>query len=246
MSRIKSISLYAAASALMVGAATYSTNAQLSAYSQDFEGLDPLNAGTAELGGDGWFVGANVFAADGTTFQYDYFAFPAPNLSGGFSNVTDVAGGALAGSQGLVVFSDYNNGDHGGTNRIEAVFFREQTIDASNVGETWEFSFLAGPGDLGGATTARAFIKTIDGSSTTNLLTQDTTSLSGTTSLAIQIDITSALIGQKLQIGFDNTASGFDPSGVNYDNINFDVVPEPSSLALIGLGAAALIRRRRR
>ena len=239
-----SFSLGRALSACCIGLVATTASADLMPYSQDFESLDK-NSGTALQ--DGWVVGANVFEPDGTTFIYNYFAFPAPNGSGGFSNVTDTSGGALDGNQGLVVFSDYNNGDHNNGRRIEAIFFREMTIGAADVGSFWEFSFLAGPGDLSGETTAQGFIKTIDNSgNATNFLVEDTTSLAGPTNLSIVIEIIPELVGQKLQIGFDNTASNFDGSGVNYDNINFaQTVPEPTSLALIGMGAAFMLRRRR-
>lgn len=196
--------------------------AALSAVSQDFEALDAENP--AALGDLGWLVGANVFDASGG-FLYNYFAFPAPNGSGAFSNVAVGEGGPEQGAQQLVVFSDYANGDHGGTNIIEANFFKEMTIEAADVGQTWTFTFDAKRGDISGASTALAFIKTLDpgaGFFVSNFLSVDTGAIAqewGTYSIELAIDET--LPGQILQIGFLNTASGFEPSGVFYDNIGF-------------------------
>lgn len=239
------------AASVALGLISAPASAALSSYSQDFESLD---AGSGTALQDGWVVGANVFekgaGANGEgNFVYNYFAFPAPNGTGAFSNVT--TSNVPVGSQGLVVFSDYNNADHGNANRrIESIFFREWTVDVADVGSIWEFSVIAAPGDLGGASTAQAFIKTLDpgaGYSVTNFITADTTSLpAGNSPLSLQIDITNALVGQVLQIGFSNWASDFNPSGVNYDNVSFAQVPEPGSIALIGLGSLALMRRRRR
>ena len=216
-------------------------------YSQDFEGLDPNDFSVGPLGGDGWLVGANVFDPNGA-FLYNYFAFPAPNGSGGFSNLSTAGTGAPVGNVGLVVFSDYNNGDHGVGNLIEANVFQEQTIVPSDVGKTADFSFIAAPGDLGGATTALAFIKTIDpnNGNLTNFVTQDTTSLpAGNSSFTLSLPIDGSLVGQLFQFGFLNVATNFDPSGVNYDNVNL-AIPEPGTICLAGLALTAFVGMRRR
>ncbi|MEQ8771094.1 MAG: hypothetical protein RIB60_11370 [Phycisphaerales bacterium] len=220
-------------------------NGAITQYSQDFEGL-AAGSPTA-LGDDGWLVGANVFDAGGG-FIYNYFAFPAPNGSGAFSNVASGEGGPAQGAQQLVAFNDYNNTDHSNfpDRIIEANLFQEMMIDASNVGQTWTFTFDYKTGDLQAPSTAAAFIKTIDpgnGFATTNFVqtATDDSSLWNTKSLSLTID--NGLVGQLFQFGFLNTASNFNPSGVFYDNIN--VTPTPATAALLGLGGLAATRRRR-
>ena len=79
---------------------------------------------------------ANVFAPGGVTYLYGYGVFPAPNSGPPFAFCTIAAGegGPAQGAQQLVVFSDYNNVDHGVGNIIESNVFQEQTIDAGDVG----------------------------------------------------------------------------------------------------------------
>jgi cysteine-rich repeat protein len=195
-------------------------------YSQDFEALD--QGSLTALGDDGWLIFANVFAPDGVTYLYGYGVFPAPNDPGApaFCLIADSQGGTEQGSQQLVVFSDYNNADHGVGNRIESNVFQERSIVASDVGKTITFLFDAKRGDINdpsGSSTALAFFKTLDpgaGFATTNFITTDTTSLPITWStLSISIDITAGLVGQLLQFGYNTTATNFDPSGNFYDNI---------------------------
>jgi hypothetical protein len=198
--------------------------AQLSSYSQDFEALN--QADTAALENDGWLAFANVFDS-GFNYLYGYGVFPAPNnpAAPAFSLIAAGEGGASQGAQQLVVFSDYNNTDHAIGNIIEANVFQEWNVDAGDVGTTWNFIFDAKKGDLAGASTALAFIKTLDpnnGYAQTNFITVDMTSIPstwGTYSLSIAID--NGLAGQILQIGFLNYASNYEPSGIFYDNINF-------------------------
>lgn len=222
--------------------------AALSPYSQDFEGMD--TADPSALSADGWLVFANVFGPGGAPYLYGYGPFPAPNGTGGFSNVTDVAGGAPVGNRGLVAFSDYNNnGAHVAGDLVESNVFQEQVIGAGDVGKTVRFSFVAKPGDLASPSTALAFIKTLNpmaGYALTNFPTVNTTSLpSGNSLHAIDLFIDGTLPGQILQFGFLNNATAFAPSGVNYDNVNF-VIPEPGTIMLSGLGLIAVLSGYRR
>ena len=196
----------------------------LSPYFEDFESLSQADA--AALGNAGWLVFANVFGPD-WAYWYGYGVFPAPNGSGGFCNVAAGEGGGAQGMQQLVVFSDYNNTDHGVGAYIESLVFQEQNIGPGDVGETWKFQFDAKLGDIAGGSTAAAFIKTLDpnaGYATTNYIPLDMTGISGTWStFSISIFIDGSLDGQLLQIGFSNVASGYEPSGIFYDNVIFSI-----------------------
>ena len=191
-------------------------------YVQDFETMDP--AYTGALADDGWLVYANVFGPD-WSYWYGYGAFPAPNDGFGFCQVVTGEGGGAQGANQLVIFSDYNNGDHANSANIQALVFQEMTIEASDVGETMDFEFQAKMGNLEGASTAFAFIKTLNpaaGWATTNEITLDmTTTPADWTDYTISIVIDASLDGQILQIGFGNIATNYEGSGVFYDNIAF-------------------------
>ena len=193
----------------------------LETYEQDFEGLNMADTGA--LTTDGWLVFGNVFDPD-MNYLYGYGVFGAPNDGGGFCAIVADQGGAEQGMQQLVAFSDYNNTDHGVGNWIEANVFQEQTIEAGDEG-TYLFDFQAKLGNLEGDTTALAFIKTLDpnnGYATTNFITVDmTTTPDVWTPYQLTIEVDGALVGQLLQIGFSSTATGYQGSGVFYDNVLF-------------------------
>jgi hypothetical protein len=239
----------------------FSAQAQLSNYSQDFESLDRTDPGA--LSSDGWlFFAADVDGVPGDPL-YGPFTFGpigAPNNTASpntslISNI-DFGGNPPAGLQGLLFFSDYNSGIHSDPNDPRGLLlsvFQQQVIGADDIGKTAVFDFLAqgNPNPPSGSASAEAFLLTLDSNfNATNLLFFDTTSVvSGSpTAGQLSLDLTDPLLeGQILQFGFRNTARDGEGSAVDYDNINFQVVPEPSSLALVGIGAAAvLIRRRRR
>ena len=194
-------------------------------YEQDFELLtpgDPPQGQPTDLAADGWLVGANVFESDGT-FAYNYFAFPAPNGGAAFSAVAEGEGGPDQGARQLSIYSDYDNADHAVGRIIEAIVFQERDIVPGDVGTTVTFTFDAKRGNIEGATTALAFIKTLDPGAefaTTNFISEDTTDLPATWgAFSISLAIDASLVGQVLQIGFQNRASNFEGSGVFYDNV---------------------------
>ena len=211
--------------------------ADLTPYDQDFELLLESSLDQPEqtsLANDGWKGFVNVFGPGFCCFWYNYGPFPAPN--GGFggpaiSAVVAGEGGPDQADQQLVVFSDYNNGNHGDGSGaiIETNVFQEQVVGAADVGTTWNFEFDAKRGNIEGASAAAAFFKTLDpaaGFALTNFIQFDTTAIStewGTYSLSIFID--PSLEGQILQFGFINFASNAEGSGIFYDNINFDLAP---------------------
>ena len=178
------------------------------------------------MGNDGWLVFANVFGPD-WGYWYGYGPFPAPNDGFGFCAIADGEGNGAQGVQQLVVFSDYNNADHGNGAFIESNTFQEQIIGPGDVTETWVFEFQAKMGNLELGSTALAFIKTLDpnaGWATTNFITVDMTATPAQwTDYSITIDIDPTLDGQILQIGFQNVATNYEGSGVFYDNVNLTI-----------------------
>lgn len=216
--------------------------ADLAAYSQDFELLDQLDPNA--LATDGWVVFGNVYAPD-LTYLYGYGTFPAPNHAFGFCQIDLLQGGVEQGLQQLVVFSDYNNVDHANGNWIESNVFHEQTVGAADVGSVWSFEFQAKRGNIAGASTALAFIKTLNpaaGYATTNFLFEDMTAIPDTWGgWTISIAIDASLVGQLLQFGFANTATLYESSGIFYDNVVFHKTGDVSSVP--GAAAAGLVLR---
>jgi hypothetical protein len=219
----RSVSAIAAAVVIFVlaGAALAQTP-----YAQDFEALPPVDG---SLAGDGWLVFGNVFDPGGG-YLYGYGPFPAPNNIGNWCDIVTGQGGPPQGMQQLVMYSDYANGDHGVGNLIESNLFQEQVVPADAAG-TFCFQFDAKRGDIAGASTALAFIKTLDpnsGWALTNFITYDTTNLPvewGTYTISLDV---AGLDGQVLQFGFLTVASNYEPSGNFYDNVMFyDCSPSP-------------------
>lgn len=190
-------------------------------YAQDFEELAPANA--TALSGDGWIVFANVFHGGTGAYLYGYGTNPAPNGGSAFSAIALGEGGPAQGGRQLSIYSDYNNGDHGNGHTIEALVFRERPVTADGVGTTIQLSFDAKRGNLGGASTALAFVKTLDpnaGYAQTSFASQVTTAIPTTWArYDVSLDIAPSLVGHVLQYGFSNRATHYEGSGVLYDNL---------------------------
>ena len=204
-------------------------------YEQDFESLDP--GAPDALQSDQWLYFGSVF--DGTgAFKFGFGPFPAPTTSGQVSAIATGQGGPDQGANQLLVFSNYDccdpapgtteqQGHRNGTDLVDTFVFQEiNPILASDIGRTFTFTFDAKRGNIGGNTTAEAYILTLDpdaGFAITNRVALDTTDLPtswGTYSITLDLS-DSRLEGQILQFGFITTASNFEPAGNFYDNISF-------------------------
>jgi len=221
-----------ALAAVLLFLAPTTVHAGLTPYTGTFESL--VQADPGALAGDGWIVFGNVFSPDHSIHYYGYGVFPAPNNAGGFCAVDAGQGGPSQGAQQLSIYSDYNNGDQANGFLVEANTFHEQTIAAGDVGGTWTLQFDAKLGNLTGASTALAFIKTIDpnaGYATTNFISVNTTAIPASwNTYTIQIPVTAALVGQLMQFGFAATATHYEGSSVYYDNVVW------SRTATLGVG----------
>lgn len=195
--------------------------AQIAPVNEDFESKDDTNPLALET--SGWLVFGNVWDTGGN-YLYGYGPFGAPNHGLGFSVIGLNMGGPAQGGKSLVTYSDYQNAnEHNAGNPVEANVFLEQTIDAGDVGKTFEFTFDAQLGDIGGATTAEAFIKVIDSTvfSLDGYANMAMEAVPNTwNSYSLQLLITSDHIGDYFQIGFSNTCTNWENSGMHYDNIS--------------------------
>ncbi|MBT8450379.1 MAG: hypothetical protein KJO40_00290 [Deltaproteobacteria bacterium] len=201
-------------------------------YEQDFEALDP--GSSTALQNDQWLYFGNVFDGSGA-FKFGFGPFPAPTTSGQISAIATGEGGPAQGANQLLVFSNYdccgpgttNEGHFNGTDLVETIVFQEiNPILVSDLGRTFTFEFDAKRGNIGGSTTAQAFIRTLDpnaGFATTNNVVLDTTNIPANwATYSIILDLSNpALVGQILQFGFSTVASNFEGAGVFYDNISF-------------------------
>ena len=225
----------ACAAAIALGTTVTMSSAQIAAYAQNFESMDPM--GETVLADDGWGVGANVWDEFYFSYLYGYFVFPAPNSNDGlgngdrFSSLATGEGGPDQGNNVLVTFSDYNNADHALGYYIEANFYREYTVTTENIGETWTFSFDAKAGNiednLDPTAFAQAFIKTLNPPANggnydlINFVTVDTNGIDPTWQrYQVELTIDETMVGYLFQVGFLNLCTLYESSGVFYDNID--------------------------
>ena len=164
-------------------------------------------------------------------FKFGFGPFAAPTVSGQISGIATGEGGPDQGTNQLVVFSNYDccqpGEGHFGTDLVETIVFQEiASIPADFIGQTFTFEFDAKRGNIEGATTAQAFIRTLDpgaGFATTNNVVVDTTNLpTDWATYSITLDLSDPLLqGQILQFGFSTVASNFEGAGNFYDNVSF-------------------------
>ena len=218
-------------------------------YSQNWEAPYTPPAGQV---GDGFVIG-NI---DATTGGQWFAGQPAPTGVNAWSDFVD-EGGLAQGDVQLSIYTDYNNSALNNGNNVTSFVYKDLgTITNDMVGNTYSFSFDAKLGNIltgpNGAGDANAYMTILDGSS--NTLFNDTfnyTGLPGDSSWgggSIDVLILPAFDGQLLQIGFSTETTGFQDTGIIYDNLSFapTAVPVPAAVWLFGSGLLGLVGVARR
>jgi hypothetical protein len=196
---------------------------------------------------DGWIAAINYFTTDCTTYVSSPYAFPAPDNGPQVSALT-----AGATSQVVNIYSNYDDPEQTNfcleTNVFQEVF----PITEAHVGD-YIFSYdveLPAPENTGDK--VNGFVKVLTSDYSAVLLSLSEPSIAGTTD--ITLSITKAMVGGRLQFGFNNYAYNYEASGMWYDNVRFvgffEGIPTLGNwgmllmIMLLGVvGAVVLIRR---
>lgn len=129
----------------------------------------------------------------------------------------------------------------GAGNKIMEANFMQEFGEGALAGQMVTFNYIVGTNTLPGDYTARAFIKVLDpdaGWATVQYEWLDLTPGAGSVSLSV-----GALASAHTQVGFSLMGLVSDPAG-DVAATGVTIVPEPATMALLGLGALWLRRRK--
>ncbi len=210
--------------------------------------------GTTTTDGNDW-TGSGTFQADGTTggsnYKTAYLAMPSAVVAGEIYTLTATFGGpgwAIAKNAepvrvGLAVGNLDQNGDATGGGQRPDVGAFDVMAWSNGRGRMYPESSGSESGFGDGTTVGQTITMVLD--TQTNPLDYQLSYWTGGTQ-----------IGSTFNVGvqaFDHLWIGHERPTTNNDDIHFDQItlsdtsiPEPSSVALLGLGGLALLRRRRK
>ena len=196
---------------------------------------------------DGWIAAVNYFTSDCTTYVSSPYAFPAPDNGPQVSALT-----AGADSQVVNIYSNYDDPAHT-SNCLETNVFQEIfPITEAHVGDyIFSYDVESPPAEFTGDK-VNGFVKVLTSDYSGVLLSISEPSIPGTTDISVVI--TKAMVGGRLQFGFNNYAYNYEASGMYYDNVRFvgffEGIPALANwsmllmIMLLGVvGAVVLIRR---
>ncbi|MEM1107329.1 MAG: PEP-CTERM sorting domain-containing protein [Planctomycetota bacterium] len=242
--------------------------AQLSNFFEDFEGLDRTDP-NALVDFSVFAVSSdfNFFIPVAPN------NIASPNIS--VISDTPSGGNPPDGNQGLVLLADFPSAVNqaGDVRNLDISIFGEQSIAAVDFGSTVTFDFLAQGNAVAptGDATVEAFLQILNPEDNFALVTDDVLDLTSLApgaqlngSLSIMVPNDPFLLAGSdgdpntgsaiVQFGFRNSSTNIldtngDVIGENFAFIDADnlslTVPEPASLALVGLGGLVLAGRRR-
>jgi len=232
---------WAVAVSIMLGCALISAPLYAAVdFETDFESATAMTE-------DGWTAVINYFTPDCTTYAYTAYSFPAPNNG---PQVSALVAGAT--SQVVNIYSNYDDPAQT-TQCLETNVFQEIfPITEADVGDyIFSYDVELPPAEFTGDK-VNGFVKVLTSDYSAVLLSLSEPSTAGTT--AITLTITKAMVGSRLQFGFNNYAFNYEASGMYYDNVSFvgffDGIPTLGNwgmllmILLLGIvGTLALTRR---
>lgn len=249
---VLAISMAAAYAPASSAALTYSADFESPLLGDMVGNTDIYNykIGNIVNGGGGWFPGT--------------VGAPA-NYNTGYSAIVAGEGDVAQGGQQLSIFNDYNPWSPftmGAGTTIQTFVSNDIGLITSDmVGNTYSFTFDGKLGNIvesptGGepVSQAEAFVKVLKSSDLSyielanNVFDSDANLTTAWGGGSIDLLVDAGMVGETLQIGFNSTATDYSPSGVFYDNLNFDVaaVPVPAAIWLFGSGIVGLVGVARR
>lgn len=221
-------------------------------YQEDFEALgtagDPLPYNGPN---DGWKWAVEGWNAARTAYAWGYYPEEAANA--GIYGIESGQAGPDQGTYTLRSYADYG-ADHNSAEQINTMLRYEYTVSAADAAlGTITFDLDYKNIGLVAASNSSAFVTmqvvdSVGGSFAT--LESDSLEIlesdANWTSAQLSIDV-SGHTGQLLQFGTQTWDTQWGPTGVGVDNINVQAVPEPATIAFVGIfGGAMLFLRRLR
>jgi hypothetical protein len=159
---------------------------------------------------DGWTAYINGFSTDCTTYQGWGYPYPLPN-----TQVAALAAGAS--SQVLNVYTNYEDGANQPNFCLETNVYVQFPIAAEDVGDyVLTYDVELPPAEFTGDK-VNGFVKALAGDFSGTFLQEVLPSTAG--KKTINFSITNEMVGGWLQVGFNNYAHDYEPSGMYYDNV---------------------------
>lgn len=218
-------------------------------YSENFESIGAGDTLPYNGPNDGWKWAVEGWNAGRTSYGWGYYPEEAAN--GGIYEVETGQAGPGQGTYTLRSYADYG-ADHNSAAEIATHLRYEYFVTAADAAlGTITFDFDYKNIGLVAASNSATFVNIqvidflgstfgqIDGDSL-EILETDTNWGSG----QVSIDV-SGQAGQLVQFGTTTWTTQWGPSGVALDNINVAAVPEPATIAFIGIFGGGLLAFRR-
>lgn len=217
-------------------------------YQEDFEGLGLGDTLPYNGPNDGWKWAVEGWNANRTGYAWGYYPEEAAN--GSIYEVETGQAGPGQGVNTLRSYADYG-ADHNSADEIKTMLRYEYTVTAADAA-LGTITFDLDYKDIGlvAASNSAAFatIQVID-SLSGSFATIDSDSVEifeGDAWTGAQLSINvSGQAGQLVQFGTETWDTQWGPTGVGIDNINVQAIPEPATLAFMGIFGGLMLFLRR-